>query len=333
MPNLYVTEPGALLEKESGRLLVTKDDQVLLAVPATLVENVVIVGGAGVTTPALGFLLDRGIGLVFLTRGGKFRGRLSGELSKNVALRRQQYQRMDEPDFALHLSRAIVAGKVHNCRTVCMRWGRDRENPAAARIAAELAEALREIPRARSREELLGIEGQAARRYFAALREELRQPWSFPGRARRPPPDPVNALLSLVYTLLHESCYAAVEAVGLDPYCGYYHQERYGRTSLALDLMEEFRPVIADSVVLTLLNKRMLAPEDFADGEDGESVCLGREGWRRVAEQYVRRLNTPVRPAGLGRSLSYQKVLEVQARRLRGVIEGEAGEYVPFLVK
>lgn len=332
MPNLYVTEPGALLEKESGRLLVTKDDQVLLTVPATLVENVVVIGGAGVTTPALSFLLDRGIGLVFLTRGGKFRGRLSGELSKNVALRGQQYRRVDDPGFCLRMGRAIVAGKVRNCRTMCMRWGRGGENASAARMVAELAETLRLVSQAQNRDELLGIEGQAARCYFAALREEIRQPWSFPRRARRPPPDPVNALLSLVYTLLHESCYAALEAVGLDPYCGYYHQQQYGRASLALDLVEEFRPVIADSVALTLLNKRILAPDDFAPGEEN-SVHLCHEGWQKVAEQYTRRLKTLVTPPGLGRSLSYQKVLEVQARRLRNVIQGEVEEYQSFLVK
>ncbi len=332
MPNLYVTESGSRLEKEAGRLLVTKDDDVLLAVPATRIENVVIVGNVGVTTPALGFLLDRKIGLVFLTARGEFRGRLSADLSKNVELRRRQFQRADDSDFCLSLARSIVAGKIRNCRTLCMRLDSTNRDPLVCRVIDDLRELLTQLDLAGSRESLMGLEGQAAHRYFDVFEQALRPPWTFTRRARRPPPDPVNALLSLVYTLLHESCYAALEAAGLDPYCGCFHQPRYGRASLALDLMEEFRPVIADSVVLTILNKRMLSPDDFAPGAGGQGVYLDHNGWRTVAAQYNQRLRTLVRPAGQERRISYQKLLEVQARRLRRAIESEE-PYQPFLTK
>ncbi len=332
MPTLYVTEPGALLEREGGRLLVTKDDATLFAAPANRVDRVVLVGGVGVTTPALAFLLDRRIGLVLLTTTGAFRGRLGGDQAKNVELRRRQYRRADDEAFCLRLARCLVAGKVRNCRTLCLRWDTGNDDPVALGAAAELRDLLGQIDLAADREALMGLEGQAARIYFAVLRRHLRPPWTFPRRARRPPPDPVNALCSLVYTLLHESCYAALEAVGLDPFCGFFHRPRYGRASLAVDLMEEFRPIIADSVVLTLLNKRMLSPDDFQTEADG-GVRLGREGWRAVAAQYGRRLRTQVRPPELGRRTTYQKLLEVQARRLRRAIEDDATQYAPFLAK
>lgn len=333
MPNVYVTQQGARLEREAGQLIVAQGDETLLAVPAGRVESVVLVGNVGVTTPALGLLLERRIGLILLTAGGVFRGRLSADLSKNVSLRRRQYERTADDAFCLRVGRAITDGKIRNCRTFCMRLDTTNRDPLMAKVIADLRAIVGDLDGATCRDALLGLEGQAARRYFAALRHHLRLPWRFERRARRPPPDPVNALFSLLYTLLHESCYAALEAVGLDPACGVLHQPRYGRASLALDLMEEFRPIIADSVALTLLNKRMLAPGNFVSGHASKGIYLDREGWRIVAEGYALRLRALVRPDGVTRRISYQRLLEVQARRLRKAIEGEGTGYEPFLAK
>lgn len=330
MPSLYVTEPGTILGKEGGRLVITKDDGVLLSVPAARVERVVVAGAAGVTTPALGFLRDRGIDLVFLTMSGRFRGRLTSDHDRHVALRQRQYERAGDETFCLALGRAIIAGKLHNSRTLCLRWVASRregiENPAAAALERLQAE----VPKVETREALMGIEGEAARHYFAAFRRQVCPPWQFPRRARRPPPDPVNALLSLLYTLLHESCTGALEVAGLDPGCGYLHRLHEGRASLALDLMEEFRSVIADSAALTLLNKRMLSPADFQPAAGGDGVVLNHDGWRQVARIYSRRLATPVHIPGQDRRISYQKVLEVQARRLRRAVEDGDPAYEPF---
>ncbi|HEU0115087.1 MAG TPA: CRISPR-associated endonuclease Cas1 [Thermomicrobiales bacterium] len=332
MPSLYLTEQGARLSIEAGRLLATQGDDVLLSVPATRVDQVVIVGNVGVTTPALGFLLDRRIPLVFLTAGGAFRGRLASDPSRNMEARRRQYARADDAAFCLAVGRAIVAGKIRNCRTLCLRLDASNADPPAVAAADELRSLLAEVGGAATTAALMGIEGRAARAYFAVFRHFLRPPWEFARRARRPPPDPVNALLSLLYTLLHESCYAALEAAGLDPACGFLHAPRPGRASLALDLMEEFRPLVADSVALTLLNKRMLRPADFrSDGQGG--VVLAHDGWRAVAEQYGRRLRTQVRPPGLERRVTYQKLLEAQSRQLKRAIAGEAATYAPFLAK
>lgn len=331
MQTLYVTEPGAMVETEAGQLLVTKGGEVLRAVPAVKVEAVVLVGPVGLTTPALGVLLDRGIDAVLLTAAGAYRGRLTTDLARNVELRRQQYRRADGPAFCLAVGRAIVAGKIRNQRTLCLRWDETNEDPATVAAAAELRGLRDQAGTAPDLAALMGIEGRASERYFAVFRGRLRPPWTFSRRARRPPPDPVNALLSLLYTLLHESCAAALHAAGLDPAIGFLHRPHYGRASLALDLMEEFRPVVADSVVLTMLNKRILLPEDFEPGAEG--TRLSRRGWRVVAEQYAHRLETLVTPEGITRRITYRRLLEVQARRLRKTITGETPTYEPFAPK
>lgn len=332
MPNLYVTETGAILEKEAGRLLVSRNDEVLLSVPATRVESVVLVGSVGVTTPALHFLLEREIGLVFLSSHGAFRGRLSGPESRNVGLRQQQYRRAQDQTLCLQLARAIVRGKLLNCRTLALRMRTRKPDAATAAACDDIQAAIGRLTWARTLKGVLGIEGHGSRRYFDVLRAHLHPEWQFPRRVRRPPPDPVNALLSLLYTLLHESCYAALEAVDLDPCCGVLHQPRAGRASLALDLMEEFRPLIADSVARTLLNKRMLTQRDFELAQEG-GTYLTRAGWKVTVAQYDQRLQTRVRPNGAERRVTYQRLLEVQARKLRRALTGEAETYEPFLVK
>jgi CRISPR-associated protein Cas1 len=321
-----------MLSTEAGRLVVTRGDELLLSVPAARVSQVVVIAGAGVTMPTLGMLLDRRVPLVFLTAGGAFRGRLSGDLSRHVAVRRRQYQCAEDEDFCLDIGRALVNGKLRNCRTLCLRLDTSNVDEVTLAAAAAIRALTAQAAQATTRPALMGIEGRAAREYFRVFGHFLRPPWTFTRRLRRPPPDPVNAVLSLVYTLLHESCYAALETAGLDPFCGFLHAPHPGRASLAVDLMEEFRPIIADSVVLTLLNKRMLAPSDFRRGDDG-GVYLEREGWRAVATQYARRMETRVLLPDSERRTTYQKLLEVQARQLRRVVLGEAHHYEPFLSK
>jgi CRISPR-associated protein Cas1 len=188
---------------------------------------------------------------------------------------------------------------------------------------------------------LMGQEGTAAKAYFAVFRAGLRAELAFGQRSRRPPQDPVNALLSLGYSLLTANLMTALEIVGLDPYCGFFHgPSAYGRPALALDLMEEFRPIVVDSVVLTLVNKRMLGATDFENrveedppGSAEAGVYLTRRGLRVFFEQYSRRLNTAVVHPLAGRSLSYQKIFEVQARQIAKLVQGEIDSYQPFLVK
>ena len=328
MPSLYMTEPGTRLEIEAGRLLCSRGDDVLLAVPAARVDQVVIVTGCHVTTPAFAFLLDRKIDLLFVTMGGSFRGRLDAGDCGPIELRRAQYRRGDDPAFCLALAQAIVAGKIRNARTRCMELDEGRD-PRDALAIRHLRDALDAVPGTTAITDVMGVEGRAARWYFSVLRHHLREPWTFRSRQRRPPPDPVNALLSILYTLLHEQCRTALVAAGLDPAVGYLHQPRAGRLSLALDLMEEFRPVIADAVAWGMLNKRMLSPQDFSPASR-DGVRLSAEGWRVLASQYNRRLNTGILVPGRRTRTTYRKLLEIQARHLAGVIAGRQETYEPF---
>jgi CRISPR-associated protein Cas1 len=338
MATLYVTEPGARLEKEYKRLrVVNKEGQTILATPMVRVSEVVLLGWSGATTPAMLALLDAGVGLTFLTRQGKLRGRLTPPTGKNLPLRRRQYQQAVLDPFAMDLSRAIVGGKIRNSRTMARRMLRARPAPAElADQVSRLKQCLKQVSRCRDMAGLMGQEGRAAKAYFVLFREALQERLEFESHTRRPPKDPVNALLSLGYSLLTANIITALEVVGLDPYCGFFHgPAAYGRPALALDLMEEFRSIIVDSVVLTVVNKRMLTTADFepVDINRQPGVYLTRRGRRIFFEQYTRRLNTTVFHPLAGRALSYQKVFEVQARQIAKLIQGEIDEYTPFLVK
>lgn len=244
MPNLYVTEPGSRVEREYNRILVSKGGDVLLDVPALKVSQVVLVGQVGVTTPALRMLLERDIDLVMLSASGEFQGRLIGDRHSNTNLKRAQYRRAEEPDFCLKVIQAVVWGKLWNSRVRCLRIAAATSNQVAQKSAQRLHDLLAELPQSQAIAGVRAIEAQGSRAYFSALRAHLRPEWKFPSRQRRPPPDPVNALLSVTYTLLSEAVYSAALLAGLDPYCGFYHAERWGCPALVLDLMEEFRPLI-----------------------------------------------------------------------------------------
>jgi len=330
MPSLYVTEQGARIEREYGRLLVTKDRQVLLDVPAIKVSQVVLVGQVGITTPALRMLLERDIGLAFLSRSGDFLGRLTGDRSSNTALRRAQYRRADDPAFCLQVAKGVARGKMWNSRVRCLRIAANAGNQSAGKAAERLKSLLGMLPEASNRAAVRALEAQASRAYFAVLRTHLGPDWTFPSRRRRPPPDPVNLLLSATYTLLVESVYSACTLSGMDPYCGFYHAERPGRPALVLDLMEEFRPLIADSVVLTLVNKRMLAPGDFYPGPPERPLLLSPDGYKKLLRVFGERLRSGVTLPRSGRRTTYHRLLEVQALALRAAIEGRADGYEPF---
>jgi len=331
MATLYVTEQGARVEKEYRRLLVAKEDQVLLAVPAGRVSHVVLVGNVGVTTPALISLLREGIGLSLIGRWGRLRGRLMPPMGKNIILRHRQYERAQDPAFCLAVSRAYVGGKLRNYRALARRMARSRPQTDQAQIT-RITECVRRIGLVGDLATLRGVEGEGSRAYFAIYRQALEPGLGFERRTRRPPKDAVNAMLSLGYTLLTDSLITACEIVGLDPYDGFFHSDKYGRPALALDLVEEFRGLIVDSVVLNMVNRGMVRAGDFQPGPEG-GVYLTPGGMRIFFQQYAARLNTEVIHPLARRRLSYQKCFEVQARLLVRVIMGEDDTYRPFLTK
>jgi CRISPR-associated protein Cas1 len=331
MATMYVTEQGARIEKEYRRFLVTKEDEVLMAVPAARLSHVVLVGRVGATTPALLALLREGVGLSLVSRNGQLRGRLMPPTGKNISLRRRQYERAQAPEFCLAVSRAIVAGKLRNCRALARRWARTR--PEIPKVLIERIDAaVQRVATAPDLAALRGIEGEGTRNYFAVWRQALEPGMGFEKRTRRPPRDPANALLSLGYTLLTDNLMAACEIVGLDPYDGFFHADKYGRPALALDLVEEFRSVIVDSVVLNAINREMLTADDF-ESSSKSGTRLKRAALRTFFRQYSARLNTRRLHPGVNRKLTYQQWFEVQARALRKTIEGELPAYRPMVVR
>ena len=335
---LYVQEPGALVRKSGECFEVWLKDQRLGQARIFETSHIALFG-AQITTPALIEALDRGINVAFFSMGGWFKGLAHGPAHKNVALRIAQYRAAFDPQFTLTLARAFVAAKIRNCRTMLMR--NCPEQPKEAIDA--LMQLSKEARRAASMPELLGIEGNAGRIYFAAFAGMLKPrpsaetgepaewPFEFDGRSRRPPRDPVNALLSFAYSLLVKELTVLAQVVGFDPYMGFYHQPRYGRPSLALDVMEEFRPLIADSVVITATNTGALSGRDFV--RVGPSIGLTPAGRKKFIAVFEHRISDLITHPIFGYRISYRRVQEVQLRLLGRVLDGELADYPAFTTR
>lgn len=339
MPTLYVTEPGSRIEKDYHRITVSKGDEVLISLPISLITDLVLVSSVGITTPAMFSLLDEGKHLSLVSSLGHLRGRLVAPEGNNILLRHKQYACSMDPVFGLKLCKSIISAKIRNSITFCRRMVRQRRLRKDDAIQTEAVLVVKKLHQmnAQTREAsridtLRGLEGHAAREYFTILKKSIRSEFHFDRRSRRPPADPANALLSLAYTFLSNSIYTACEVVGLDPYDGFLHAEKYGRPALVLDLMEEFRSIIADSMVLRTVNNQMLTIEDFVmeQRESGPAFTLKKPAMRVFVSQYSRRINEMTMVESAGKKMSYQKVFEIQARHLRKLIEGRTEEYQPF---
>lgn len=289
MPPLYLTQQLAKIRIRKGRLLVEHEGETLAHLPLGHVSEIVLFGNIGLSTPAIGVLLARGVDVVFLTEDGRFKGRLSAGMTPHVPLRKAQYRALDDPSFKLEMARGFVAAKLRHQRAVLQRQRRAHPDPELASALAQLQEALAGLDRRTKLSSLRGYEGSAARAYFRGLRRLFDPAWRFHGRNRRPPRDPVNVLLSLGYTLLTQLAASAVQTVGLDPYAGFLHEVAYNRPALGLDLVEEFRPVV-DGIVLKACNSRILRPEDFSPGPPERPVILAPEARKRFLAFFEQRM-------------------------------------------
>jgi CRISPR-associated protein Cas1 len=334
---LYVQEPGSHVGKRSEHLVVKKDGQVLTRVPMHAVRQVVVCGNVQVSTQALETLVANDIPVAYLTGHGRFIGTFAPAVPKNVGLREAQFRRFADPEECLTLSKAVVRAKLTNQRTLLMRSLRgDGDRGSDEPAARGLSELLRRLDGAAGVETVLGLEGQGAALYFGEFGRFLRsQPpgrgFDFTARNRRPPRDPVNSLLSFAYALLTKDCFSAVSTVGFDAYRGFFHRNRHGKPSLALDLLEEFRPVIADSVVLTLINNEMLTPSDFVTWR--EACQLTESGRRTFFQAYEQRKGAVITHPIYGYRMSYSRMLEVQARMLAAYVRGTVPSYTGFMVR
>ena len=344
---LYLNTPGLRVGRKDATLTVKDEDTVIEEVRLNDVSHVALFGNIQLTTQAVQGLCDAEIPITYFSGGGWFYGMTHGHGLKNVFLRIEQFRLARDPAFVLRIARALVNGKIRNHRTLLMR----NHVEAPAGTVNRLREAAQDALTADGLEQLLGIEGAAAAAYFEQFSgmlkhenpdddeipgaevppEPRRLTFEFTARHRRPPTDPVNALLSLAYSVLSKDCTIAAAAVGFDPYIGFYHQPRFGRPALALDLMEEFRPLIAESAVLTAINNRMVTPDDFVTA--GQAVNLTPAGRKKFFLAYEQRMTGLLTHPLFDYKVSYRRALELQARILARVLTGEIPEYVPLTTR
>jgi CRISPR-associated protein Cas1 len=326
---LVVQTAGSQVGQRGGEFVVTIKKEIVRKLPLHQVRAIYLYGAVQVTAQAAESCLEHGIDVAYFAASGRFLGLLRGLPISGVDARLGQARMFGEPFFRLKQSRECIRAKIHNQRTMLMRNG-----DVPDRVLRLLAEARDATDDVRDLSELLGCEGSAANIYFEQFASMLKgEAWKFDfqGRNRRPPRDPVNALLSLGYSILAKELTGVCHAVGLDPFLGFMHQPRYGRPALALDLMEEFRPLIADSVAITLINRGEIDLGDFIRSANG--TFLNEQGRRRFWEAWFRRMDTEVSHPHFGYKMSYRRMLEVQARQLWRVVRGDAPVYHGFTTR
>lgn len=334
---LYVTTQGAYLARDGEAIAVRVERETRLHVPVHTLSGLICFGQVSVSPGAMELCSQHGVAVSFLTERGRFQARVQGPVSGNVLLRREQYRRADDGDGAAVIARSVVAGKVTNCRTVLLRAVRDHPGAAGRQAveeaAAEMARSLNRLESELPLDTVRGIEGDAANCYFAVFDHLLvaqKDAFSFSTRTRRPPMDSINALLSFVYTLLVHDIAGALESVGLDPAVGFLHRDRPGRPSLALDLMEEFRPVLADRLVLSLVNRSQVRPTGFVRSETG-AVSMDDDTRKEVVVAWQKRKQEEIQHPFLGEKISFGLVPFVQALLLARHLRGDIDLYPPFV--
>jgi CRISPR-associated protein Cas1 len=334
---LFVTTQGAYVHTEGDTVRVEVDKSLLLQVPLHHLGGIVVFGNVMMSPHAMMRCATEGRTVTFLDYNGRYLGRVAGPTSGNVLLREAQYSAHADTKTKADVARSIVAGKLHNLRGVLQRGSRETDDERSAACLRDTASAigniisgLRDVT---DIDEIRGYEGQASSDYFGVFADMIfaqRADFRFSGRNRRPPRDRVNALLSFLYALLANDCGAAAEGVGLDPQIGYLHASRSGRPALALDLMEEFRPILADRLALNLINKRQLGPSDF-DERPGGSVLLNEKGRKTVLVAYQKRKQTEVGYTLLKSKIPLGLAPHLQARVLARRLRGEAAVYLPYI--
>jgi CRISPR-associated protein Cas1 len=331
---LYITRPDCYLHKERETVVIKQGDARLAQFPMLALQNILCFGQVGVSPALMAACLEANVGLSFFTEFGKFQAQVMGMPKGNVLLRRTQYRWADDEDKAVSLARLMVAAKVGNCRAVLLREQRNHGEHADLAQAAQVLSALLEsIRHARSVPQLMGLEGEAASVYFGVFAHLLRvRGFEFRGRVRRPPADSVNALLSFAYVLLASECASALAGVGLDPYVGFLHQDRPGRKSLALDLMEELRAPMADRFVLTLINRGQIKPTDFVTEASG-AVRLTEDARKALLTAYQERKKETLRHPYLEESIELGLIPHAQALLLARHLRGDMAQYTPFAVR
>jgi CRISPR-associated protein Cas1 len=332
MTTLYVQHQGATLSRQHNSLVVRyKDNNEKMdkRIPIEKVTQVVIGNGCHLTSGAIELLLSVKVAIVFVDYHDKYIGTLVTPLNGNQFLRRAQYHAAETKELAIYFGRRFLGGKVHNQRTLIQRYARQQDHLRG--YVDQMGHYLKHIDKCTDIPTMMGYEGQAAKVYFEALGQIMGEKWAFTGRNRRPPRDPINALLSYGYTILEGVVTSSLHRVGLDPYVGFVHEVYPGRKSLALDLLEEFRPIIVDSAILGIVGNRILNPEDF---RVDFGVCQMPENTRKIfLQKYQARLDQSVQHPVTQEQTTYAKLILGQARHLASVLLKDAQDYMPVRLR
>lgn len=336
---LYVTSGNRYLSLDGENVVVLEDKKEVGRIPLHNLQAIVTFGYTGASPALMGACAQRNIDLSFMSGNGRFLARVTGEVRGNVTLRKQQYRISEKREESVAIARNFILGKVYNSRWILERASRDYalrlDVEKIKKKSAFLAESLGKIRKCETPEELLGLEGEAASVYFSVFDElilQQKEEFYFHGRNKRPPLDNVNAMLSFAYSLLAGMCGAALEAVGLDPYVGFFHTDRPGRMSLELDLMEEFRGIMADRFVLTLINKRIMKPEYFTKKENG-AVIMTDQGRKAFLSAWQSKKQEMIKHPYLDEKIEWGMAPYVQSMLLARYLRGDLDEYPPFFWK
>lgn len=346
LDSVYILEPGTMLRRDGNTLLVMKGELMIDQIPAAGLKRLLLIGYISLTGAVLDFLIKNRVETVFITPTGRFRARLAIDEHRHVALRKAQYLKLNDQQTALIAARSIVKGKVENMTRFLMTRSRQYSSKETAVTAARLKSLMRTIEETTDVGSLRGLEGAATRIYFGTFPHLIRnEDFTFNGRNRRPPLDPVNALLSFVYTLLTNEVLSSIKTHGLDPYMGSLHEIEYGRPSLACDLVEEYRSFLGDRFVLGLINRKMVKPDDFifrdttqpadyADEEDLKAhrpVQMKPEICRTFIKSYEEMMNSRIHYSHTDQKVSYRQLILQQIRRFSEFLKDEKAPYQPFL--
>jgi CRISPR-associated protein Cas1 len=336
---LFVTTQGAYLAKEGETVIVKAENEVRLRLPIHTIGGIVCFGNVSCSPFLMGFCAENDVAISFLTEHGRFMARVQGPVSGNVLLRRQQYRKADDPFATAHVTRSVLTGKLANCRTVVQRAIRDHgdkvNSQALKDVSSRMTYYLERLNEQTEMDTFRGIEGDAAHMYFSVFNELItsqKEDFSFEERNRRPPLDNVNSLLSFVYTLTMHDVRSALESVGLDPAVGFLHRDRPGRPGLALDLMEEFRPFLADRLVLSLINLRKVQKDGFRRTDSG-AVIMSDETRKEVLVSYQNRKQEEIMHPFIGEKIHVGMLFHIQALLFSRFLRGELDAYPPFIWK
>ncbi|VVB94674.1 CRISPR-associated endonuclease Cas1 1 [uncultured archaeon] len=329
MTALYLTEQGSKLRKTSQRLVVEKGGAILLEIPANGIDRVLVFGAVQLSTQVISFLLDSGIDVSFLSMNGRLKGKLTPVESKNVFLRLAQYDRYKDEEFKLMIARSILEAKMMNQRTLILRYQRNHPEADFSHELEIISNSISSVPGKIAIPALMGLEGISSTAYFRCYAKMLSSNFAFERRTRHPPLDPVNALLSLGYVLISNELGALVESAGFDPFIGFVHGLRYGRQSLPLDLVEEFRHPVVDGLVMTVINNGSIQKEDFHKEENG-AYFLNKPAFRQFLGYYEEKMEKTF--LYRDSQISYRKLFQMQAERIQQAVLNRE-EYQPFLVR